>query len=100
MFTVNGKEYALKYSLARVEMIEKACGASLVELMARGGMLPIAVLKACIAFGMLGEDGVFIAVKAGYEHAERLIETNGYVPVTQAVLEALQRDCPFFFQGV
>ena len=32
-------------------------------------------------------------------HAERLIEENGYAAVALAVVEALQRDCPFFFRA-
>ena len=28
-----------------------------------------------------------------------MIENEGYIAVNGAVLEALERDCPFFFQG-
>ena len=37
--------------------------------------------------------------KEGMMMAEAMIKNEGYLAVNGAVLEALERDCPFFFQG-
>lgn len=100
MMTINGKQYDFKFSIARVQMIEKACGAGLMETLVRSnGMLPVQMLLSCVAFGLLGEDGIYIAAKHGMEQAERMVEERGYQTVDMLVVDALQRDCPFFFQA-
>lgn len=100
MITINGKQYDLKFSIARVQMVEKACGVGIMETLVRSnGMLPMQMLLSCIAFGLLGEDGVYIAVKIGMEHAQSMVEEQGYQKVDMMVVDALQRDCPFFFQA-
>lgn len=100
MITVNGKEYDLKFNIARVQLIEKACGAGVMETLVRSnGMMPLQLLLSCVAFGLLGEDGIYIAVKHGMEHAQRMVEEQGYQAVDMMVVDALQRDCPFFFQA-
>lgn len=101
MFEINGKIYVLKYNLKRVEMIENAVGMpTMADLSSHKGMLGLTALKTYFAYG-LKEDGAdaFVAPKKGMEMAEALIENEGYMAVNGAVLEALERDCPFFFQG-
>lgn len=100
MYTVDGHLYDFHFTLARVELIEKACGAGLMDQLAKcGGMLPLGVLKACTALALRGDDDAYLPAQAGFAHAERLIEENGYAAVALAVVEALQRDCPFFFRA-
>mgnify|MGYP005801120981 FL=1 len=101
MFEINEKNYVLKYNLKRVEMIENAVGMpTMADLSSHKGMLGLTALKTYFAYG-LKEDGadVFVAPKKGMEMAEALIENEGYMAVNGAVLDALERDCPFFFQG-
>lgn len=101
MFEINGKNYVLKYNLNRVEMIENAVGMpTMADLNSHRGMLGITALKTYFAYG-LKEEGAdtFVAPKKGMEMARDLIENEGYMRVNGAVLEALERDCPFFFQG-
>ena len=100
MFEINGKSYELKYNLKRVEMIEAAVGMpTMADLSAHRGMFGISGLKAYLAYGLKEEGSdAFVPYKKGIEMAEALIETEGYVRVNGAVLEALERDCPFFFQ--
>ena len=83
MFDVNGKTYVLKYNLKRVELIENTVG-----------------MKAYFAYG-LKEEGSdsYVAPKNGMKIAEDLIESTGYITINGAVMDAMQRDCPFFFQG-
>lgn len=99
MFEINGKNYDLKYNMKRIEMIENATGMpTMAEMQKNMGMLGISQLKTYFAFG-LKEQGsdVFVKPKEGMEMAEALIEKAGYITVNGAVLECLERDCPFFF---
>lgn len=101
MIEINGKKYVLKYNLKRVEMIENTVSMPIMaELANHKGMLSITALKTYFGYG-LKEDGsdAFVAPKIGMEIAEKLIESEGYVKVNGLVIEAIERDCPFFFQG-
>lgn len=97
----NKKNYTLKYNLKRVEMIEEVTEMpTLAELRRTGGMLGLKSLKVYFAYGLKEEGAdVFMPIKKGYEICEDLIEKEGYTSVAAKVLEALERDCPFFFQG-
>ena len=100
MFDIIGKTYVLKYNLKRVELIENTVGMPMMSEIANNkGMLGVTVLKAYFAYG-LKEDGAdsFVPPKTGMKMAEGLIESEGYAKVNGAVMEALQRDCPFFFR--
>lgn len=101
MFEINGKEYDLKYNMKRVELIENAIGMPMMaELSNHKGMFGLTALKTYFAYGLKEEGSdVFVKVKDGMKMAEDLIENEGYVNVNGAVLEALQRDCPFFFRA-
>ena len=99
MITYDGKNYVLKYNMKRIEMIEGVTNMpTLADLQRTRGMLCLASLKAYVAYG-IKEDGsdVFLNPRKGMEIAESLIETTGYTDVCAIVLEALERDCPFFF---
>lgn len=101
MFEINGKTYVLKYNLKRVEMIENATGVPMMsDLYSHRSMMSLTALKTYFAYGLKEEGSdAFVAPKKGMEMAEALIESEGYLAVNGAVLEALERDCPFFFQG-
>jgi len=99
MFEFNKKNYILKYNIKRIEMIEEVTEMpTLAELRRTGGMLGLKPLKAYFAYG-LKEEGAdsFTPIKKGYEICEKLIERDGYENIVAAVLEAIERDCPFFF---
>lgn len=101
MITYGEKNYELKYNMKRIEMIEAATNMpTLADLKRTGGMLSLASLKAYIAYGIKEEGAdTFLPPKKGMEIAENLIESNGYPEVCGTVIESLERDCPFFFQG-
>ncbi|MBU9728038.1 hypothetical protein [Diplocloster modestus] len=102
MIEIDGKEYELKYNLRRVELIENTTEEPLMALLRKNkGYLSLQNLKVCFSFGLkeAGSD-VFVPVKKGQEFAEKLIEDEGYDNVDMLVVEALQRDCPFFFPAV
>ena len=101
MFEINGKTYVLKYNMKRIEMIENVTRMpTLAELQRTNGMLGISSLKAYLSYG-LKEEGtdVFVKPKEGMQMAEVLIESEGYASVCGVVVEAIERDCPFFFQA-
>lgn len=97
---VNGVNYELKYSLKRIEMIENATGTPIMSEMYRNkSMLSISSLKIYFAYGLKLEGAdVFLPTAKALEIAETAIETAGYPRTVEVVVEALQRDCPFFFQ--
>lgn len=100
MFEINGKNYVLKYNLKRVEMIENVVGMpTMAEMQAHRGMLGLTSLKTYFAYGLKEEGSdVFVKPKEGMMMAEAMIKNEGYLEVNGAVLEALERDCPFFFR--
>lgn len=101
MIEYNGKTYVLKYNLKRVELIENAVGMPMMaEIATHKGMLGITALKSYFAYGLKEEGSdAFVAPKIGMEIAEKMIESEGYQKLNGTVLESLERDCPFFFQG-
>ena len=102
MFTIDGKDYELRYSLKRVEMIEKATGGSMMaSLVNNKGMLSIGEVKTFLSYGLKGMDegDGHVSIPQGEKYAEQLLETLGYAPVIAPIMEALERDCPFLFQG-
>lgn len=99
MIEFNGKRFVLKYNLKRVEMIENAAGTpTMAEIVKNKGMFSVSLLKTYFAYALKEEGSdVFVPLKRAMEIAEALIESEGYIAVNGAVLEALERDCPFFF---
>ena len=89
MIEYDKKKYELKYNLKRVEMIENTTGMpTLAEMQKNRGILSITNLKTYFAFGLK---------EAGSDTF--VIQSEGYIAVNGVVLEALERDCPFFFQA-
>ena len=102
MFEFEGKQYELKFNMQRIEMIESVTKMpTLASINKNSGMLSISDLKAYFGYAVkeLGSD-LFMPVKKAFELAEKLISSEGYLKVTALVMEALERDCPFFFQDV
>lgn len=97
---VNGVNYELRYSLKRVEMIENVTGIPMMsEMYKNNSMLSVSSLKTYFAYGLKLEGAdMFLPTAKAIEIAETAIETVGYPQVVGVVFEALQRDCPFFFQ--
>ena len=100
MIQVGDTTYDLRYNLKRIEIIENITGTPILsDLNKNRGMLLLSALKVYFAYG-LKEEGAdtFVKPKEGMAIAEKLIMENGYAKVNAEVLEAIQRDCPFFFQ--
>lgn len=100
MYKIDGKQYNYKYTIQRISMIEQAIGTSLVGIIAATkGILSLEHLKILFAYGMLGEDGIYIPLKKGMEFAEKVIEKEGLIKLSIEASEALLNDCPFLFQA-
>lgn len=100
MIEYDGKKYVLKYNMKRIELIESVTGMpTMADLKRTGGMLGLVALKTYIAYAIKeeGED-IFQPAKKGMELADAIIRSNGYADVCGMVIEAIERDCPFFFQ--
>src|SRR5699024_11670185 len=97
----NSKTDVLKYSIQRIEMIDNATGKPiLAEFSQNRCMLSISSLKSYFAYGLKEEGSdIFVATKKAMEIAGQLIEAEGYAAVCGLVVEAIERDCPFFFKG-
>lgn len=96
----DGKEYELKYNLKRIEMIESNTSLpTMAQISRTGGYFGISDLKVYLSMG-LKEKGadVFVMPRPAEKIAEALIEKD-YKDACASVLEALERDCPFFFQS-
>ena len=101
MLEINGKIYEFKYTVGRIRMIEDTLGISLMETMVNSkGMLSISKICNFIAFGLKekGKEG-YVDFNEGMKIADELLEEKGYANITTTVIEAIQRDCPFFFQA-
>ena len=101
MFEINGKAYVLKYNMKRIEMIENVTHMpTMVELQRTNGMFGITSLKAYFSYGLKEEGAdVFVRPKEAMQMLEALIESEGYASVCGVVVEAIERDCPFFFRA-
>lgn len=101
MFEINDKSYCLEYSMKRLEMIENATGMSVMaNLQVNRGMLSVTHLKTFLAYGLKdeGDTTKYINPKKGLELATDLIESQGYINVNMAVIDAIEGNCPFLFQ--
>lgn len=100
IFNIDDREYMLNYTMKKVEQIESTTGHPLMATMVSNkGMLGLSDLKVYIALGLkpTEEGNGRPSLQQGLKYAEALIEEDGYVKLLEAVTEALQKDCPFFF---
>lgn len=100
-FEFNNKQYVLKFNMKRIEMIEAVTNMpTMAALRMYSGMLSLQQLKVYLGYSIM-EEGAdsFVKPKEGMQIAEVLIESNGYADVCGLVLEAIERDCPFFFRA-
>ena len=101
-FEYEDKMYELYLSMKRVEMIENVLDKSLLGLLSTTkGMLKISDAKVIMGYSMRNVDGEggYQSPKIGMEVAEALIKTKGINYVLEIIADAMERDCPFFFQN-
>jgi hypothetical protein len=100
MFEIEGKNYTLRYNIRRIELIESATQESMMaELKRTNCLLSLRTLKTYFSYGLQNESGNYISPKEAESYAEKLIQSEGYAKLDEAVISAIQNDCPFFFQA-
>lgn len=99
MIEIEGKQYELKYTTKRIDAIEAITNIPIMSVLSKNdGILSRAHLEIYLAFGLkeIGADSFADTAKAR-EMARALIETEGYGKCLGITLEAIDRDCGFFF---
>ena len=101
MFTVNEKNYELKFNLKRVSNIEKALGGESVAhaMLSNDGMMSVTAILVFFAYGVIevGSDAV-VMPKVGQEIAEAYLSEYGYASAVKEIQEAVKRDLGFLFR--
>ncbi len=99
MFEIDGKTYNLKYNMRTIEQIETVTGKSLVAMIKETeGLLSLSMIKVYFGMALYNEDGKKVGQEQGFEMAEALMIEEGYSKVAEAIVVAIDRDCPFLFQ--
>lgn len=98
-FEANGSEYEIVFSIKRIEQYEASHRPVMASFAQNSGTFSIGELKGLLAYGMKKVDGGWVGPEQGMRMAGEIIEANGYMAVHQTIIEALKRDCGFFFAG-
>jgi hypothetical protein len=102
-YVVNGKEYALSFTLNRIDLIEKKTRNGTMNMFLdslTGGMKTptISDIKTYFSYGLKDVNGGYITPAHGEIVAEKVLEQdNGYQIAFTDLINTLKRDCPFFF---
>lgn len=101
MFTINEKEYELKFNISRCKLIEKSIGKSVVAALALGNdyQMSLADIDAMFRFGLkeAGAD-VFVMPKQASEICEQYMEENGYTKTVALLIKQMVSDMGFLFR--
>lgn len=101
MIEFNGNEYELRYPLGRIEIIETVTKESFMAVLTQSNMmLTIKQLRTYFSYGLrkVGGNG-HLEPKKAMEIFDQVLPDIGYTNLLGMVLEAIQKDCPFFFQA-
>lgn len=99
-FEHEGKTYEIAYSIGRVNLYEKEHDPIIKTVAEHSGILSLADLQALAANGLREEGGDWLNPGEASAIVESLIVENGYMAVQSAVMQAIRRDCGFFFQAM
>lgn len=98
MIEYNKEKYDFKYTILRIEKIEKQMGQPLLSVLINNkGVVSISDLRALYVHGLRKEDGSYAGEKVANESFEKVMEKIGYAEILEQIANAIQRDCPFFF---
>lgn len=100
MLTHDDKNYEIKLNLRVIKQIEGVLEKGIMAVLRESnGMLSINDLTTIAGYGLYNEDGNRISPAQGIDIAEQFLIEKGYAELITLVVEALERDCPFFFQA-
>lgn len=101
MFTIEDKEYDIEFTQNRIEAIENNLNRSALDIIHRSnGLMTLKELKTFTGYGLKQTGATaFVNPAQGMKIAEKLLEVNGYTKLLEAVINAVERDCGFFFRA-
>ncbi len=91
-----GRVFELRYDLKAVEMIERATGISIVNLIQNPPS--IFILKQMIGYALHNEEGNKVSNQTAIEISEKLIIENGITECFTKAITRILEDCSFLFQ--
>ena len=95
----NGSRYKLTYTEEIIEFIEKILGHSVMgSIYQNNAMMPYGDLKYMFIYGLMDYEGKRVSETKALNVWQDIKKEIGYKDLVGLVLEAFQRDCPFFFQ--
>lgn len=97
-YTINSREYYLRYDIEAVSNIERSTGRPVVELIQ--AVPTIDTLRVYLASGMFNEDNNKLSVTSGKDIALEIIKQKGIAVAFGDFVEQLLEDCAFLFPGV
>lgn len=101
MFTIEGKEYELKFNIGRARLIEKELGGESLAhaMLGNDGMMTLNSVIACFRYGLkeVGADA-FCAPKDAGELCEKYMSEVGYVTAIQEIQKEAKESLGFLFQ--
>lgn len=98
-FEYEGKEYELKFSGKKIEIIEQVTGKSIMTNMVNNnGLLSLSDLRTYFTNGLKEIDGSYAPASVANKIYDGLQETSSYTEIVTNIVEAVQRDCPFLFR--
>ena len=99
MFKIGQTEYGLHYNIARVRLLERALGSSIMSIVSNSqGLFSIDQLSTCLMYGLIKKDATAHVGLAETEPlVEKLFEKETYEGLCKAVIVQLSEDCPFLF---
>lgn len=98
-FTVRGHVCEIRFSRKRIDLYEERHTPIIASFYKNDGMFTFKELAAIAGYGLRVQGGGYFLPQKAEEIVNKLIDTNGYPVVFQAVMMALQRDCAFLFKG-
>ncbi|MBC2149491.1 segregation and condensation protein B [Listeria booriae] len=100
MFEVESVSYTLRFNKQKLKTIEMTTKSSVMgEMVKNGGALSMQLLEALFTFGLVKEKGlVAVPQTEAAEIYDKVVETNGFMSVTNAVITKLQEDMGFMFR--
>lgn len=99
-FEHEGKTYEIAYSIGRVRLYEREHDPIIKTVAEHNGILSVEDLLALSAYGLREEGGEWANPGEASAIAEKLLVDGGYMGLQSAVMQAIRRDCGFFFQAM
>lgn len=100
MFELEDKILDLKFDIRSISQIERMTGGGVMAAMVNNSaMFTINEMQTYLGVGLIDDAGKRFNFKQAQNIGMDLIQQEGYVTMCSAIIDALERDCPFLFQG-